>query len=207
MGRKRVDLLGMRFGKLIVKSKNEIRAKHGAVMWLCICDCGKERLAMAVNLRQGNATSCGCESYETRKLHGMTDSREFKSWSSMRQRCLNKNAPDYHRYGERGIKICDRWNDSFNNFYEDMGDRPQGTSLDRIDNDGNYEKSNCKWSTRSEQQRNKSNSLFLEWNGIKKTAAEWSDQIGISSKIICERLKAGWQLNDVFTKPIRRKLT
>lgn len=205
MTRQKVDISGQRYGKLVVVEKSESRGKHGEVLWLCRCDCGKDRLAIAGNLRAGTALSCGCNSYETRKLHGMTKTRTFKSWDSMKQRCTNPKAPDYSRYGGRGISIYSKWIESFNNFLTDMGERPHGCSLDRKDVNGNYDQNNCRWATRSEQQRNKTTSLIIEWNGMKKCAADWADEVKIPSKIICERLAAGWSIEDALTKPKRKK--
>jgi hypothetical protein len=205
MSRKIVDLVGVKYGKLTVLEKSKERTKHGAVLWLCSCECGKTRLAIAGNLLAGTATSCGCESYETRKLHGMTKTRTFKSWESMKQRCLNVNAPDYVAYGGRGISICRKWTLSFNNFLEDMGERPEGTSLDRINVNGSYEPANCRWATRSEQQRNKTNSLIIEWQGIAQGAADWADLVELPSKVICERINAGWSPQDALTKPNRKQ--
>lgn len=204
MTRKKVDLLGQRFGKLVVAEKSESRGKHGEVLWFCHCDCGNTRLAIAGNLRAGTAKSCGCESYETRKLHGMTKSRTFKSWDSMKQRCLNPNAPDFAGYGGRGIRICDRWLESFNNFLSDMGERPNGKTLDRKDVNGNYEPSNCRWASRSEQQRNKTNSLRIEWNGETRAVCEWAEITGLKAKIISERISVGWSAHDALTKPNRK---
>lgn len=205
MSRRKVDLVGIRYGKLLVLEKVKERTKIGAVLWLCICDCGNTRKAMASNLIAGSATSCGCESYKTRKLHGMTKTITFKSWDSMKQRCLNEKAPDYHRYGGRGVKICEAWLQSFNNFLKDMGERPEGKSLDRIDVNGNYEKANCRWATRSEQQRNKTTSVKIEWNGVSNVPAEWSEIVKIPAKIICNRIKSGWSAEDALTKPVRFK--
>ena len=206
MSRKKIDLVGQVFGKLTILEKSISRSKYGAVYWLCQCECGKTRLAIAGNLLAGTATSCGCESYNTRKLHGMTKTRTFKSWDSMKQRCLNVNGIDYEEYGGRGIRICEQWVHSFNNFFADMGDRPANKSLDRIDVNGGYELGNCRWATRSEQQRNKRNSVLIEWKGCTKNVADWSDILQLSSKIICERIKAGWHIDDVLTKPSRKSI-
>lgn len=202
--RRKIDLAGKRFGKLLVIEKSEVKGKHGAILWNCVCDCGESRSAIAGNLISGTATSCGCVSYETRKLHGMTKSPTFKTWDSMKQRCLNPNAPDYPKYGMRGITICNKWLESFNNFLADMGERPEGMSIDRIDVNGNYEPSNCRWATRSQQQRNKSNSIYIEWQGERKSIPEWADITGITRKIISARIKAGWSIHDTLTKPNRK---
>lgn len=201
---RKLDLIGQRFGKLVVIAKSGDKDRFGAIFWYCLCDCGGESVVRAANLRSGGTISCGCAQIEATKTHGMTKTGTFKSWESMKQRCLNPKAQSYESYGGRGIKICDRWVNSFSNFFEDMGERPDGTTLERKEVNGNYEPSNCRWATRSEQQRNKSNSVFIEWNGIVKCAADWAEQVGISSKIICGRIAAGWTVEDALTKPNRK---
>lgn len=150
------DLTGKRFGRLIVVSRSENINRHKT--WLCRCDCGVEKIIGSSNLI-GGTKSCGCLKRETIinifTTHGMTKSPERMSWKAAKARCFNKNSDKYRDYGGRGITMCSRWVNSFQNFYDDMGVRPPGTSLDRIDNDGNYEPGNCKWSTPKEQQRNR----------------------------------------------------
>ena len=202
--RKKIELTGNKFGYLTVLSKSELRGKQGEVFWNCICDCSNTTNVRAGNLLSVGTISCGCVHKKAITKHGMTKTRTFKSWDSMKQRCLNPKAPDYEKYGGRGITICDRWLENFNNFLSDMGIRPENLTIDRIDVNGNYEPSNCRWATRSLQQRNKTNSFMIEWNGIVKCAADWSEMVGISSKIICERINAGWSSEDTFTKPNRK---
>jgi|GEM_PF-2384486 len=128
-------------------------------MWRCVCDCGTVRDVQGYNLSSGKTNSCGCFSADVasrnNKKHGMRKSTEYRIWSLMIQRCHNKNNPGYRNWGSRGIKVCDAWLESFENFYKDMGRRPDGTSLDRIDNDGNYEPSNCRWATKRQQTLNR----------------------------------------------------
>lgn len=162
MGRPPIDLTGNRFGSLVAR---EIvgRDSYG-VKWLCDCDCGNTHVATSAYLRRGSVQSCGCTRHEGHAqaltTHGQTDSPAWQSWRAMKSRCLNFQSKDFKRWGGRGIKICDEWMD-FNNFYSDMGDRPEGTTLDRIDVNGNYEASNCRWATPKQQQNNKRNSNKL----------------------------------------------
>lgn len=138
-------------------------------MVLARCDCGTER---KINLRQltgGNSRSCGCYQSEvsskTMTVHGMSFSREYRSWACMKDRVTNPNCPMFRHYGGRGITICDRWKDSFDLFYQDMGPRPAGTSIDRINNNLGYEPGNCRWATRSEQMDNTRRSIRISVDG------------------------------------------
>lgn len=138
-----------------------------------------------------------------RRKHGMAQTRTYKSWNMMRHRCLFPNAINYHAYGGRGIKVCERWL-SFENFLADMGERPDGTSLDRVNNDGNYEPSNCRWATLEQQLANKhykSEVLpALTFNGITATPLEWSVIFGIRYRTIRSRLKKGFPVDKILSK-------
>lgn len=149
------NLKGKRFGKLTVKENVEKNNKtiRRVLYWKCICDCGKEVVYDSNRLSDGTATSCGCSFIK--KRHGKAYSSEYSTWKHIKDRCLNPNNDHYHNYGGRGIKVCDRWLESFDNFYEDMGEKPTPEhSLDRKDNDGNYELSNCHWATQKIQSMN-----------------------------------------------------
>ena len=152
-----IDLVGQKFSYLIVLSRNY--HKKGTY-WNCYCSCGNITLVRSDSLKNGNTKSCGCLfKYKTKqsknKRHGMTKSTEFNTWVNLRERCFNVNRPDYKNYGGRGITVCDRWLESFENFFEDMGPCLKGKSLDRwSDNGGDYEPNNCRWATLVEQRAN-----------------------------------------------------
>lgn len=153
------DLEGMRFDKLTVKAyAGRLRGSHA---WSCICDCGNTviRQGKQLGLSRYESKSCGCVVKEKAKTarvsHGMTNTKTFRAWSNMKNRTQNPNHPAYHRYGGRGVGVCERWLKSFSFFLEDMGECPEGLTLERINNSGNYEPGNCKWATWKEQAANK----------------------------------------------------
>jgi len=151
-------MIGRKFGKLTVLAESGIN-KSRAKTWLCLCECGKETVVAGVKLRNGHTRSCGClvvdKVSKLNLTHGLSSIPEYVIWAGMWQRVTNPNNISYPNYGQRGVKICDRWKD-FNNFLADMGTRPQGKySIERVDNDGNYEPTNCKWADYFEQAKNK----------------------------------------------------
>lgn len=147
---KAIDVTGQKFHGLRVVRPAGI-GRWQQRLWLCVCDCGNETVTTCGMLRNGNTKSCGCLK---RGPHGKSNTRVHNCWTSMLQRCNNPRNPAYKWYGARGIQVCERWH-SFENFYADMGDQPEGLSIDRINNDGNYEPTNCRWATTSEQLSNR----------------------------------------------------
>jgi hypothetical protein len=148
------DISGVQYSKLKV-IKRSGTSKHGAIIWHCICDCGNEFRANGDSLKSGNTKSCGCLK---RTLDGESTRKGslYISWRAMMRRCYENNHHAFHRYGGRGISVCERWH-NFNNFRNDLGEKPEFLELDRIDNDGNYSLNNCKWSSKSEQAFNRKN--------------------------------------------------
>lgn len=181
-------------------------------LWKCLCDCGNTYYATSNRLKSGNTKSCGCLLSEIlinrnkdASKHDMTKTREFISWDSMKQRCLNPNHKSYKDYGGRGITIYGPWISDFSEFYSFMGNRPEGTTLERIDNDKGYFPGNCVWKNSKEQANNRRNTFWITALGVTKTCSEWSEETGIGQKTILYRIKSGWKPDLAVTlKPDRR---
>ena len=153
MGRKIIEMVGKRFERLIVVGESG-RDKHGNALWKCLCNCGNIKIIIGKSLRRGITKSCGCLNIEKATKHGLCKTTVYNSWLAMIARCNNPNNKNYKYYGGRGITICDRWV-NFENFFEDMGDRPDALTLERKNNNLGYSKENCKWATKTEQARNR----------------------------------------------------
>jgi hypothetical protein len=200
-----VDLTGKRFFRLLVK-KLESR---NPPTWLVVCDCGTEKTIKGYNLLAGETKSCGCIGKEKSEIRQKKISEkwpEYNCWVAMKSRCFNKNNAQYHNYGGRGITICERWLESFDNFYADMGPRPTNKhSLDRIDNNGNYSPENCRWATQKQQARNKRYNVFINIDGESKTIAEWAEINGIRYVTAVSRINTlKWSPKDAVTIPIKK---
>lgn len=152
----RFDLTGQRFGRLVVLAY--AASKRNRRTWTCRCDCGRGAVVSSDALRGGRTVSCGCRQAsvlgDSTRTHGGSRTPVHRVWNTMKYRCYNPNSPEYPYYGGRGIQVCERWQNSFAAFRSDMGPRPAGGSIDRIDPDGNYEPGNCRWATQREQVRN-----------------------------------------------------
>lgn len=200
------DLTGKRFSRLLVISATEERYLDRQIMWKCLCDCGNEILTVSSWLKDGTVQSCGCLNRElTAKRnfkHGMTKTDTYRVWRKLFERCYNPKDKAYAYYGGRGISICERWYE-FINFLSDMGLRPKRMQIDRINNNGNYEPSNCRWATSRQNNNNRRDNLKIEYQGESHTIREWSDKTGIKYNVIHLRLYRRWPIDSIFTKPIR----
>jgi hypothetical protein len=201
------DFIGKRFNNLLVISRAE-NTKHGGSRWLCKCNCGGYCTTTGSSLVQNQVECKRCADIRRRKTNAPSYLCEYRIWLSMKQRCENKKCAAYSGYGGRGITVCDRWLASFENFITDMGLRPSiNHSIDRINNNGNYEPSNCRWATRKEQARNIRSNRLLEFNGQTKCISEWAEIYGISVNAIDRRLKEGQSVNDAIELPNSRQKT
>lgn len=190
----RIDMHGKRYGRCIGVAPVRI-ATSGDVVWSFVCDCGAIFEASGYDLRSGKRQDCpSCAAIRTRDasiVHGMSGTAEFRIWTGMLTRCYNKNAKHYERYGGRGIGVCDEWRDSFKQFFADMGPRPSAShSIDRKDNDGNYEPGNCRWATPEEQASNKRSSVRVTAAG-NRSIKDLAEQAGISPSGMWMRVNKG----------------
>lgn len=194
--KKFINLSGLRFGRLLVISVADNRNKM--TRWNCLCDCGKTTVVFGNSLRRGLTQSCGCYKRDWTisqfTTHNKTESHEYKCWCTAKQRCFNPHCARYKNYGGRGITMCDEWRDSFEQFFLDMGPCPEGKELDRINNDGNYEKANCHWTDRKTNMRNRQNALKATYDGQTLPLKEWVERTGIRYETLIYRMRRGLPL-------------
>jgi hypothetical protein len=210
--KKFVDLTGQIFSRLTVLCKSQ-KDEYGHITWECLCSCGNRIIARASELKQEHTKSCGCLNTEMaiewgkrQFVHGGSGTAEYNVWKAMLQRCLDPNCNAYENYGGRSIGVCEQWINSFETFLSDVGKRPSPQhTIDRIDNDGNYEPSNVRWATRKDQARNRRSNRILELDGEKKTVAEWAEQYGLNSNTVYGRLAAGWSAGRAVRTPVDRR--
>jgi len=199
------DIAGQRFSRLTVHEFVELKQRSGSpfkrAMWSCKCDCGQRIVVCGIDLRSGNTTSCGCRRQEVlasigdrTKTHGYASGGEnnftgaYRTWRSMMGRCYTESCVGFENYGGRGISVCDRWHD-FQSFLADMGERPDGGSIERIDCNGNYEPANCKWIPNNQQARNTRATKWVFLNGKRMVQADAARALGITRQKIHEWLK------------------
>lgn len=186
---RRADLSGKQFGRLTATDY------AGDRRWNCLCDCGAIVSVDTYQLTKGRTRSCGCFRSELmrtlRRKHGMSNGYEWHCYYGMLDRCYNQKSSGYKNYGGRGITVCDRWRESFENFLFDMGRRPDGCSIDRADVNGNYEPGNCTWATPYQQARNTTRTIRITLNGVEKCLADWASQAGIGYSTMYSRLRRG----------------
>lgn len=190
-----LDLTGQRFGQLTVIEK----VKGG---WRCRCDCGNQKVIPGCHITNGRVKSCGC----LRMKHGMSENRLYQIWHGMKDRCLRKDGEHYPKYGGRGIYVCDEWLNSFENFrdWSFANGYQDNLSIDRKDNDGPYSPENCRWATKKEQQRNRSTTIFVTYNGETRTLTDWAEITGIKYSTLKHRMSRGIS-GDALFAPLYQK--
>ena len=210
------DIIGKTFGRFtVVSNAGKAPSKHS--LWRCVCSCGNEIIVIRCSLTSGSTRSCGCLNDEqrhkkgeeaNRTKHGKHDTRLYRIWKAMRNRCLNPNSPDFQKwYGAKGITVCQEWINDFSPFekwaiengYQDT------LTLDRIDVNSNYSPQNCRWVSNSIQQNNKTTNHLLTYNNETHTLAEWSKITGIDRSAILARIKRGWSVERTLTEPSHKK--
>lgn len=198
------EISGQKFGRLTAINREKGK-------WNCLCDCGNTRAVPTFDLLHGRYTSCGCSHKERcasgfNKSHGLSHTKEFRAWFHAKERCFNPKDGAHLRYGARGITMCDRWKNSFENFYADMGPCPSSEhSIDRIENSGNYEPTNCRWATKQEQAINRGRTRWLTHEGVTLCKKDWARRFGVSHGAITYFEKKGWDFSQIahhFQTPV-----
>lgn len=205
---KKLDLVNKRFGSLIVIKEHCVR-NNGHIMWECLCDCGKTSIVKGIHLKSEHTKSCGCAqsammkkiSKTRSKTHGFSKTDLYHVWASMKSRCYYPKNVSYPYYGLRGIVVCNEWK-KFENFYSwaiNNGYK-KGLSIDRINNDGNYQPNNCRWATLKEQANNMSTNIKLSYNGKTKTVIQWCEIFNIKKDTAYRKLRRGKSFEEIFIK-------
>lgn len=203
------NLTSEKFGRLLVlgRAKNKTyKCGASVVQYICECDCGNKVIVSANGLRSGHTKSCGCLRREMGKeslfKHGHGNERIYRIWVHMRERCEKPNVREYKHYGERGIVVCDEWKNNFESFYEwaITHGYEECLTIDRIDTNGNYEPSNCRWVTMKVQTNNRRNNHLITYNGQSKTVTQWAEEKGINPSTVFTRLSRGWSIERALGK-------
>lgn len=204
---KKLDLTGQKFGRWTVV--NEVNDQRKGTYWKCLCECGNTSVVSGSLLTIGKSQSCGCLTVENKikakTTHGQTKSRLYRIWRNMRGRCQYEKNDNYKSYGDRGIRVCDEWNNSFESFrdWALSNGYADELTLDRIESNGNYEPSNCRWITIKKQQNNKRSNQIFTVDGVTRTIKEWSEISGIGMHALYKRVKNGCTEVE-FLKPSQR---
>jgi hypothetical protein len=221
------DIAGKTFNRLTVITIDEAKtnsSRRRASFWICQCACGNEKVVASAKLISGHTQSCGClqreRASELNAVHGLSLTPEHKSWSGMKNRCLNSKDINFRNYGGRGIRVCGRYQNSFDEFFKDLGLRPsKNHSIGRVDNDGHYSCGKCtncnsmgwtfnlRWETSTQQNRNKRSNCLITFNGQTKMLIDWADELKISRKTLWSRLTTGWTVEEALSTPVAFKST
>lgn len=211
---RRIDMIGKRFGRLVVTALSEQRGHRNQLMYVCKCDCGNTVIVLGESLRRHRTASCGClqkeRAKEVNKTHGGSNERLYFVWQGMKNRCTNPNFLEYKNYGGRGIKVCEEWLDyeSFKKFMLEKGYDPSAPfgeyTIERIDVNGNYEPNNCTIASQKEQVHNMTSNHNLTYKGETKCLSEWAREIGINATTLLNRLQRGMSVEEAIETPPKR---
>lgn len=212
---KLIDLTGQKFGRLTVLNREQdyiLPCGQHQALWKCKCDCGKICIIRGLSLRSNHTKSCGCfhdeASGDRTRTHGKSNERLYIIWRGMKRRCYNINNYDYKYYGGRGINICEEWKNNFKSFYDwsmSHGYR-EDLTIDRIDTNGNYEPSNCRWATMKEQSNNTRQNHMIEYNGKKQNMKQWAKELDIKYTTLATRININHcDINTAFETPVKNK--
>lgn len=199
-------MIGQKFGRYTIVSRAE--SSYGHIRWTCACECGKIKAVSQSDLLRGHIKSCGCYSADAARIrmttHGMKHNKIYIVWQNMKNRCNNVNTKDWQHYGGRGITVCDRWLESFENFYSDMGDLPfPKAEIDRIDNSQGYSPTNCRWVTHKENMINTRANEIITFRGESMTMREWADRLNVKPTALAARKFLGWDTDRILSTPVR----
>jgi hypothetical protein len=199
--------LSKKYGHLTVVIVFWIPGKNTGRKHLCRCDCGNYVNVDIRKLHNGHTKTCGCLNKEIITKHSLCGTPAYRTWQKMKQRCYNKNHEHYNDYGGRGITVCERWLNSFENFYKDMGTKPSPKhSIERINNNGDYELSNCRWATTKEQRRNTRQTINVTFNGKTQCLSDWAKDLGFNVNTLYSRINVhGWSVEKTLTTPVKNK--
>lgn len=203
---KTIDLKGKQFGKLTVLKKNG-KSKNRHCLWLCLCECGNETTMRSDSLRSGDVKSCGCYKIEKATTHGLRKTKLYRLWAGIKNRCYNKNEPTYKNYGGRGIKVCSDWFSDARAFCEwarANGWKP-GLTIDRVDNDGDYTPSNCRFVTHAINSRNTRSTRIIKYQDQAMCISEWARFLGMRVHTLWHRLNRGWSVERALTTPVNHQ--
>jgi hypothetical protein len=199
---KKIEMVGKKYNMLTVML--DVGYSHGQQSYLCSCDCGNKLVIAGQRIRNGQSKSCGClarkQTSQRHKTHGLSKTPEYRAWAKIKMRCTNPNDPNFYRYGGRGVGMCDEWYNSFEQFYKDLGKRPNGMSLDRIDNNQGYSKDNCRWATPQQQAANRELSIVIDYDGKSMCLKEWSRHINRPYTTMLSHYKKGYSINQILRK-------
>lgn len=172
----------------------------GKSKWHCKCKCGNIKIVSTAKLNNGHVKSCGCLAKTNAVKHNAIGTREYITWTNIKARCTNPNNSSYHNYGGRGITVCDKWLESFENFYEDMGNCPKGFSIERVNNDKGYNKNNCIWASSKTQSMNRRSNFIVNYKGEEKPLKQWCEDLNLEYKKVFARIRQlGWTIDKALS--------